>query len=129
MKHRVRVETPHPNSMAAGVLLSRRLRKDELSDWFEFRSAFLDKVRQALGELRCHYCGRGGLVEEVSDEASKEELRHLATVDHVIPRSKGGPDKDEDNLVVACFPCNQRKADKLEVGAVAQFGRAHPSHG
>ena len=35
-----------------------------------------------------------------------------ATVDHVIPLSKGGKDS-LDNLVLACKPCNNDKADLL----------------
>ena len=42
----------------------------------------------------CQYCGR--------------ETRDL-TIDHVIPRSKGGR-HSWDNLVSACKPCNHRKA-------------------
>ena len=34
------------------------------------------------------------------------------TIDHVIPRSKGGKDTWE-NLVVACSSCNVKKSDKL----------------
>jgi len=34
-----------------------------------------------------------------------------ATLDHVVPRSKGGTNA-MDNLVLACQPCNVRKADK-----------------
>ena len=45
---------------------------------------------------RCQYCG--------SD-------RHL-TVDHVIPRSKGGADS-WDNVVTSCAPCNLKKGDRL----------------
>jgi 5-methylcytosine-specific restriction endonuclease McrA len=45
---------------------------------------------------RCQYCG--------SD-------RHL-TVDHVVPRSKGGADT-WDNLVTSCAPCNRKKGDRL----------------
>ena len=44
---------------------------------------------------RCQYCG--------SD-------RHL-TVDHVVPRSKGGGDT-WDNLVTSCAPCNRKKGDR-----------------
>ena len=45
---------------------------------------------------KCQYCG------------STKEL----TIDHIIPRSRGGEDSWE-NLVVACMPCNSRKSDKL----------------
>lgn len=45
---------------------------------------------------KCQYCG------------STKNL----TIDHIIPRSRGGEDTWE-NLVVACNPCNTRKSDKL----------------
>ena len=44
----------------------------------------------------CQYCGSRG---------------HL-TVDHVIPRSKGG-DSSWENIVASCAPCNRRKGDAL----------------
>ncbi len=44
----------------------------------------------------CQYCG------------SRSNL----TVDHVIPRSKGGPSSWE-NIVASCAPCNRRKGDRL----------------
>jgi len=34
------------------------------------------------------------------------------TIDHVVPRSRGGGN-DPDNLVAACFSCNQKKGDSL----------------
>lgn len=43
----------------------------------------------------CRYCG------------SSDEL----TIDHVIPRSRGGTDH-EHNLVVCCRPCNSRKGGR-----------------
>lgn len=49
-------------------------------------------------EFKCQYCG---------EEFHTNDL----TVDHVIPRSHGGK-KNFDNAVVACFPCNQKKANK-----------------
>lgn len=47
----------------------------------------------------CQYCGRKFATSELS-------------LDHVIPRSRGGGDTWE-NLVCACVSCNNRKADKL----------------
>ena len=50
----------------------------------------------ARDRFRCQYCG---------------SQRHL-TVDHVVPRSKGGSDGWE-NVVTSCAPCNLRKGDRL----------------
>lgn len=44
----------------------------------------------------CQYCG------------SKTTL----TIDHVVPRSKGGA-SDWENIVASCAPCNRRKGDLL----------------
>ena len=46
----------------------------------------------------CQYCGQ---------RSSKSDL----TLDHVIPRSRGGYDS-WDNLVLACMACNVRKANR-----------------
>lgn len=46
----------------------------------------------------CQYCGN---------------TSHL-TVDHVIPRSRGGPSQ-WDNIVTSCAPCNRRKGDRTPV--------------
>ena len=45
---------------------------------------------------QCQYCG----------------ARTSLTVDHVIPRSKGGGSEWE-NIVASCAPCNRRKGDRL----------------
>jgi len=47
---------------------------------------------------RCQYCGL---------HFSKQDL----TIDHVLPRSRGGADTWE-NLVLACVPCNLRKSNR-----------------
>ena len=54
----------------------------------------------------CQYCGS----------------RSSLTVDHVIPRSKGGT-SSWDNIVASCAPCNRRKGDMLP----RQAGM-HPRH-
>lgn len=50
-------------------------------------------------DWHCQYCG-----------APLEGNRKL-TLDHVKPRSRGGQ-SSWDNIVAACGPCNQRKADR-----------------
>ena len=37
----------------------------------------------------------------------------MASVDHVIPRSKGGHPTDPANLRTACHQCNSAKSDKI----------------
>jgi 5-methylcytosine-specific restriction endonuclease McrA len=50
----------------------------------------------ARDDWTCQYCG----------------ARSNLTVDHVVPRSKGGGSSWE-NIVASCAPCNKRKADRL----------------
>jgi 5-methylcytosine-specific restriction endonuclease McrA len=50
----------------------------------------------ARDQFRCQYCG----------------AQKRLTVDHVVPRSKGGGD-GWDNVVTSCAPCNLRKGDRL----------------
>ena len=49
----------------------------------------------ARDDWTCQYCG----------------ARSNLTVDHVVPRSKGGPSSWE-NIVASCAPCNRRKGDR-----------------
>ena len=59
---------------------------------------------------RCVYCGETG---------------GRLTLDHVVPRSKGGGSVWE-NVVTSCAPCNLRKADRL-VEEVGLTMRVHPT--
>lgn len=58
----------------------------------------------------CQYCGK---------KMRGEEL----TIDHVIPRSKGGRSSWE-NCVLACVACNVRKGDRLPLQSGLQLVRA-----
>lgn len=62
-----------------------------------FRRAILSRknIIQRDGR-RCAYCGRNDIP---------------LTVDHIIPKAKGGTDS-WDNLVCACFVCNNKKGDR-----------------
>ena len=51
----------------------------------------------------CAYCGSRALTNLERDEM---------TIDHIMPRSRGGSTNDFGNLVTACRPCNGRKADR-----------------
>jgi len=54
---------------------------------------------------RCIYCLRDVHLRIYA-------LLPYATIDHFVPRSKGGKD-NIDNYVVACADCNQKKADMM----------------
>ena len=57
----------------------------------------------ARDENRCQYCGK---------RFSTQEL----TLDHVVPRSRGGA-STWDNLVCCCVPCNMRKGGRVPENA------------
>lgn len=68
----------------------------------------------------CHYCGeplRNQGTPNVQVEAHRNHYGRWqtcideATIDHVIPTSKGGT-HDIDNLVLACNTCNARKGNR-----------------
>ena len=79
---------------------------------YNYRVAVNRRTVFARDGGRCQYCG-----------ASAENL------DHVIPRSKGGPHTWE-NVVAACRPCNTRKEDRLphEAGMVLRSTPVAPRH-
>lgn len=74
------------------IRLNRYRRVPVLRQMVSRRNIFL-RDRQV-----CQYCGLTFAVSKL-------------TIDHVLPRSRGGGDSWE-NLVTACHPCNRRKADK-----------------
>lgn len=55
------------------------------------------KAVLARDSFTCQYCGH----QQTS-----------LTVDHVIPRSRGGK-SEWDNIVASCAPCNRRKGNRL----------------
>jgi 5-methylcytosine-specific restriction endonuclease McrA len=63
---------------------------------------------------RCQYCGRS---------------ESMLTVDHVLPKARGGSDSWE-NLVAACVHCNNRKGDRTPHEASMQLARRpiRPNH-
>ena len=83
---------------------SQRIRLPEVVVLNAFNGFYTPEVRLSQRNLfardrdTCQYCGKTG-------------MRSTMTVDHVIPKSRGGGDTWQ-NLVVACPACNLKKRDR-----------------
>ena len=78
--------------------------------WIELKYDKIPLTRENLfkrDNYRCVYCGISG--------------RANLTMDHVVPKSKGGKDT-WDNLVTACKMCNAEKDDMT----CEEWGKPHP---
>lgn len=62
----------------------------------------------------CGICGR------TVDKSLKYPHPLSATIDHIIPVSRGGHPSGIDNLQLAHFTCNRQKSDKLYAGEKRQ---------
>lgn len=77
---------------------------------FKRRIMFSPKNVHVRDDYTCQYCG------------TKELSGNRLTIDHVIPRSRGGRN-DFDNTVTCCKQCNNWKADKTPREADMYFIR------
>lgn len=88
------------------------------------------RIERLANNPMCSCCGKKGivfrLVTDLHSQVSKTHYTaklHLYTedeedylnIDHIVPRSYGGKNNDE-NIQVMCHTCNQRKADSLNSG-------------
>ncbi len=70
---------------------------------------------------RCVYCG---VLTYLPDKGSSFQFADNASVDHVIPVSRGGAE-DPSNFVLACYHCNQEKGSKeIEIFEYFQWDRS-----
>jgi 5-methylcytosine-specific restriction endonuclease McrA len=88
-------EFPVPSVIRRRTYINVRRRR-EASGMKRLRIYMRDK-------FRCQYCGE------------KKAAKDL-TLDHILPRSRGG-DNSPVNVVTACVPCNNRKADRTPAEA------------
>jgi 5-methylcytosine-specific restriction endonuclease McrA len=72
---------------------------------FHRRTALSRRAVFARDEHRCQYCGA-----------------HADSIDHVLPRSRGGPNEWE-NVAAACRPCNAHKRDRTPEEANMRLAR------
>lgn len=75
----------------------RRMHKFRIQSFMEFEHVF------------CAYC-------------TKELIPPGGSIDHIVPRSKGGTDRKE-NLLMCCQPCNVRKGDMPYMSFVKEIDR------
>jgi len=106
--HNLLIKNPHPQSLAALVMLTKKLapRPYGYRVWLRYRKWYLREHKRKHKAFYCYYCGKGPLKKQSDFEYD------LATLDHVHPTSKGGSKFLSANIVVACFACNSRKTDK-----------------
>lgn len=72
------------------------------------RTAYEKNKKKILAtQTVCALCG------QPVDKNLKYPHPLSATVDHIIPLTKGGHPSDIENLQLAHFVCNRQKADKL----------------
>lgn len=105
-------------SRAAYMLLVNKLRKmDKTTDWrtnVGFRHKFLRAFKNKHGEPFCEYCGKHPLIADdkgLTYNKGKIVKEWLATLDHIIPRSKGGARFSKDNIKLCCPKCNMKKGN------------------
>jgi 5-methylcytosine-specific restriction endonuclease McrA len=72
-----------------------------------FSRRYLLKLKTQHGSITCTYCKKPNLKIQNSDNSVSQSAK--ATIDHIIPVSKGGNIFDEDNIVACCGKCNSKK--------------------
>ncbi len=122
MRDNILVDNPVINSRASYILLINDLsklddvlfRKYHPYKYLRWREEFLNKKKEEDGLLFCKKCFKGPLIIYRKDgtlAGNKDKM--IATIDHIIPISRGGSLFEESNIDILCYKCNQKKADKL----------------
>jgi 5-methylcytosine-specific restriction endonuclease McrA len=116
--HLIFYEPTNSKSWASSILLRKFYWKQDPDNpihkanaRINFSRSFLTRWKEKHGKITCNYCKKTDLVIEY--EGMQVERSVLATIDHVIPISRGGAVFDEKNVVPCCNKCNQKKGNKL----------------
>lgn len=99
-KHYFDQDETNPNSIAS------RMRR------IGFSRNYLSEVQRREGSLTCTYCKKPNLVIELDKMRVNNFIK--ATIDHIVPMSKGGEYFDYNNITVCCGSCNSKK-DSMNV--------------
>lgn len=85
-----------------------------------FRRTKVTALIEAHGP-HCHYCKRKVRLRVYGQDRRADD----ASLDHKIPKSKGGTN-DDDNLILSCSECNNAKGDRSYEDFVARPYRLKP---
>ena len=72
----------------------------------DFSRKYLFKLLKDKGNLICHYCNRQYLKIEMDSVLHPISEYEKASIDHIIPVSKGGDIFNSENMIVSCALCN-----------------------
>lgn len=79
-------------------------------EWKQMKkSSLLPFIRSIIYTAQCGCCLKCGIELELKGEFTQT----YATIDHVIPRSKGGSQTSIKNMVLLCQKCNSKKSDNI----------------
>lgn len=90
--NRAKLVVPYEDGLPAVIVLNKYVRKFQFTLTCNRRNVFW------RDNYQCQYCAKSFKHSEM-------------TMDHVLPKSKGGP-KTWDNIVACCKTCNGKKKDK-----------------
>ena len=114
--HNQLIGCPDVQSMASQIFLRQKLQIESQRiksahslwrRWCIFRRKYL-KNKKSINELNCYYCKK--TLTKIHNKGA-DIHPNLATLDHIVPISKGGSRFDEDNIVVSCITCNIKKGN------------------
>ncbi len=106
-----------PNTLASSILMKKDYWDQDPDNPYNQRLAliglsrsFLTNEKKKHGDLVCTYCKKLNLIIELDKMNVPNNIK--ATIDHIIPISKGCDPFDVTNLTVACGKCNSKKGSK-----------------
>ena len=113
-------EVENAKTRAAAILL-RNFYEEQDEDYINrfrviaqrinFSREYLKNILKEKGSIKCSYCSKDNLVIEL--EGMKVPNKIKATIDHIVPKSKGGAHYDLKNITPCCGTCNTNKGSRL----------------
>ena len=112
-------EINNPKSLASAILLRKQLfeqdiefmsKMDLINKRINFSREYLEGVLNERGTIKCTYCSKQDLIIEYDGMKVNNNVK--ATIDHIVPISKGGGVFDIENVTPCCGTCNTKKGNK-----------------